>query len=94
MTVFFGAFQETDTFHRVFTIIACTSIVITAVYILRVVGKLLYGSVVNEHHLALSDANWYERFSTIVLIIAIAGIGLAPLWLSDMIQNAISLVIP
>lgn len=45
MTVFVGAFQETDTFHRVFTIIACTSIVITAVYILRVVGKLLYGSV-------------------------------------------------
>ena len=28
MTVFVGAFQETDTFHRVFTIIACTSIVI------------------------------------------------------------------
>ncbi len=32
MTVFVGAFQETDTFHRVFTIIACTSIVITAVH--------------------------------------------------------------
>ena len=89
MTVFVGAFQETDTFHRVFTIIACTSIVITAVYILRVVGKLLYGSVVNEHHYALTDANWYERFSTIILIAAIAGIGLAPLWLSDMIRASI-----
>lgn len=89
MTVFVGAFQNTDTFHRVFTIIACTSIVITAVYILRVVGKLLYGSVVNEHHYALTDANWYERFSTIILIAAIAGIGLAPLWLSDMIRASI-----
>ena len=93
MTVFVGAFQETDTFHRVFTIIACTSIVITAVYILRVVGKLLYGKVVNEHHLALSDANWYERFSTTVLILAIAGIGLAPLWLSDMIRASLDTVI-
>lgn len=93
MTVFFGAFQNTDTFHRVFTIIVCTSIVITAVYILRVVGKLLYGSVVNDHHLTLTDANWYERFSTIVLILAIAGIGLAPLWLSDMIQNAVHVMI-
>lgn len=92
MTVFVGAFQETDTFHRVFTIIACTSIVITAVYILRVVGKLLYGKVVNEHHLALSDANWYERFSTTVLILAIAGIGLAPLWLSDMIRASLNTV--
>ena len=93
MTVFVGAFQETDTFHRVFTIIACTSIVITAVYILRVVGKLLYGKVVNEHHLALSDANWYERFSTTVLILAIAGIGLAPLWLCDMIRASLDTVI-
>lgn len=93
MTVFVGAFQETDTFHRVFTIIACTSIVITAVYILRVVGKLLYGSVVNEHHYALTDANWYERFSTTILIIAIAGIGLAPLWLSDMIRTSLDSVL-
>ncbi|MBC5620197.1 complex I subunit 4 family protein [Butyricimonas hominis] len=93
MTVFVGAFQNTDTFHRVFTIIACTSIVITAVYILRVVGKLLYGKVVNDHHLALTDAVWYERFSTIVLIIAIAGIGLAPLWLSDMISGSLQSVI-
>ena len=93
MTVFVGAFQNTDTFHRVFTLIACTSIVITAVYILRVVGKLLYGKVVNDHHLALTDAVWYERFSTIVLIIAIAGIGLAPLWLSDMLSESLQSVI-
>lgn len=47
MTVFVGSFEHADVFHRVMTIIAATSIVITAVYILRVVGKLLYGSVVN-----------------------------------------------
>ena len=43
MTIFVGSFQHTDLFHRAFTIAACCSIVITAVYILRVVGKLLYG---------------------------------------------------
>ena len=31
MTVFVGSFQWSDPFHRVFTIVACTSIVITAV---------------------------------------------------------------
>lgn len=89
MTVFVGAFQEVDTFHRVVTILACTSIVITAVYILRVVGKLLYGSVVNQDHLALKDATWDERLSVICLIVAIAGIGLAPLWISDMISGSV-----
>ncbi|MEG0795974.1 MAG: NADH-quinone oxidoreductase subunit M [Odoribacter sp.] len=93
MTIFVGSFAHTDIFHRVMTIVACTSIVITAVYILRVIGKLLYGSVVNEHHLALTDAVWYERFAVIVLIIAIAGIGLAPLWISDMIRSSLGAVI-
>ena len=90
MTIFVGSFQHADVFHRVMTILACTSIVITAVYILRVVGKLLYGKVVDEHHLQLTDAVWYERFSAIVLILVIAGIGLAPLWISDMIRESLN----
>ncbi len=93
MTVFVGAFEHADVFHRVMTIIAATSIVITAVYILRVVGKLLYGSVVNPVHLTLKDATWDERFAVICLIIAVAGIGLAPLWISDMINGSVLPVI-
>ncbi|HBO26908.1 NADH-quinone oxidoreductase subunit M [Culturomica sp.] len=93
MTVFVGSFEHADVFHRVMTIIAATSIVITAVYILRVVGKLLYGSVVNPVHLTLKDATWDERFAVICLIIAVAGIGLAPLWISDMINGSVLPVI-
>lgn len=89
MSIFVGSFQHADTFHRVMTILACTSIVITAVYILRVVGKLLYGKVVDPHHLQLTDAVWYERFAVVMLILAIAGIGLAPLWISDMIRDSL-----
>jgi len=85
MTIFVGSFQNPDTFHRVMTIIACSSIVITAVYILRVVGILLLGPIKNTHFDHLGDAKWYERVSTITLISAITAIGIAPLWLSDMI---------
>ncbi|MEG0499909.1 MAG: NADH-quinone oxidoreductase subunit M, partial [Rikenellaceae bacterium] len=65
MTIFVGSFQNADLFHRVITIVACSSIVITAVYILRVVGKILYGEVLNPEHLKLKDASWDERFSVI-----------------------------
>ena len=50
MTIFVGSFQNSDMFHRVFTIVACCSIVITAVYILRVVGKLLFGPIQDKLH--------------------------------------------
>ena len=93
MTIFVGSFQNADTFHRVLTIAACCSIVITAVYILRVVGKILYGTCTNEHHLKLTDATWDERFAVICLILAVAGLGLAPLWVSDMISTGVAPIV-
>lgn len=92
MTVFVGSFQWSDPFHRVFTIVACTSIVITAVYILRVVGKLLYGKVQNEHHRELTDAVWYERLSAITLIVGVAAICMAPGWISNLISDSMSVI--
>ena len=89
MTIFNGAFMVHDTFHRVVTIIACTSIVITAVYILRLIGKILYGTCSNPEHLKLTDATWDERLAVVVLIAAIAGLGLAPMWMSDMISESV-----
>jgi NADH-quinone oxidoreductase subunit M len=93
MTIFVGAFQHADTFHRVATIIAASSIVATAVYILRVVGILLLGKINNEHYEHLTDAKWHEKLSTGVLIFGITAIGLAPLWLSEMINNGLGPII-
>jgi NADH-quinone oxidoreductase subunit M len=89
ITIFVGSFQHTDIFHRVLTIIACTSIVITAVYILRVIGKILYGKIQDEHHAHLTDATWYERLSVVTLIVAIFAVGLMPLWISNMIHTSV-----
>lgn len=93
MTIFVGAFSVDDTFHRIVTIIACTSIVITAVYILRVVGKVLYGVPTNEEHLKLTDATWDERFTVICLVICVAGLGIAPMWVSNLIGGDIMNII-
>ena len=90
MTIFVGSFQHADMFHRVFTIVACCSIVITAVYILRVVGKLLFGPVYDKHHLELTDATWWERMSTITLIICVAGIGCFPNFFNELINTTFS----
>ena len=88
MTIFLGSFESSPVYNAVlgdgnlfrhaFAIVTTASIVITAVYILRVVGKLLFGPVQNEHHRQLDDAHWYERFSTITLMLAIAVIGCFP----------------
>ena len=93
MTVFIGAFQHTDVFHRVATILAASSIVITAVYILRAVAIMLLGPIKNDQFVQLGDAKWYEKISTGLLIAGITGIGMAPLWLSDMITYSLGPIV-
>lgn len=93
MTIFVGAFQHPDLFHRIATIIACASIVVTAVYILRAVGMMLLGPITDTHFITLKDATWEERLTIITFIIAIAGMGIAPLWLSGMIGDSLQIVL-
>lgn len=93
MTVFVGSFENADTFHRVCTIIATCSIVITAVYILRTVGKFLYGEVNNPEFEKLTDASWDEKLAVFVLIACVAGLGLMPYWASDMINQSVEPII-
>ncbi|MBS1545141.1 MAG: NADH-quinone oxidoreductase subunit M [Bacteroidetes bacterium] len=90
MTIFVGSFQNVDTFHRVATIVACSSIVITAVYILRVVGILLLGPVRNNHYLELKDAMWFEKLGGVTLLVSIMIIGIAPLWLSNLLREPLA----
>lgn len=93
MTIFVGSFANNDIFHRTATIIACTSIVVTAVYILRVVGKILYQKVADPHYLELTDATWDERVAVCCLIFCVAGLGIAPLWASDVISDSVGPII-
>jgi NADH-quinone oxidoreductase subunit M len=90
MTIFVGAFQESEWLHRILTFGAIASIVITAVYILRVVGKIIFGPMADEHHTQLTDAVWYERLSVGILIVAIVAVGSFPYWLSEMINDSVA----
>ena len=98
MSIFVGSFQAgMENLHSgagalrlVFTVAACSAIVITAVYILRVVGKLLQGPVYDEHHLTLTDATWWERVATVTLILCVAAIGCFPNFFMNLIQTTFS----
>ena len=89
MHIFVGAFQHDDILYRVVTIISVSAIVVTAVYILRVVGIMLMGPVKNEAFLNLSRVTWYEKTGILLLLIPIVGMGVAPLWLSNMILESL-----
>jgi NADH-quinone oxidoreductase subunit M len=86
MTVFMGSWERAEVAYRIATIAACASIVVTAVYILRAVGKTAMGPVTQENYLKLTDAAWNEKLAAGILILGIIAIGVAPFWLNDLIR--------
>ncbi len=92
MTVFMGSWERNDLFHRIATVAAAMSIVVTAVYILRAISQTAMGPIKNEHFSHLQDATWNEKLAAIILIIGILAIGIAPQWLNQLLSPASELI--
>ena len=92
MTVFMGSWEHPDTFSRVATILACLSIVVTAVYILRAVAKTAMGPLKDEFK-DLADATWNEKLAALILVAGIIAIGVAPFWLNDLLKPGAEMII-
>jgi NADH-quinone oxidoreductase subunit M len=97
MTVFMGSWQNADTFYRVATICACASIVVTAVYILRALGAVMWGElkisnfefrISNLNEVPFGDAEWNEKLAAVILIAGIVVIGVAPFLLQRLLDPA------
>lgn len=92
MTVFMGGWQNPEALYRIATILACASIVVTAVYILRATGASLMGPITNNEFNLIKDATWNERLASIVLITGIVVIGMAPFLLTDLIGKGTEII--
>ncbi len=85
MTIFMGSWQNQEKLYRLATILACASIVVTAVYILRAAGKTIMGPI-SESHLKITDATWNEKLAAGLLLTGILLIGIAPFLINQLIN--------
>jgi len=87
MTIFVGSWERTGIFYRVATILACASIVVTAVYILRAIGFAIWGTIKNKEFEMLKDASWNEKLASVLLVAGIVLIGVFPFLLTRLISG-------
>ncbi len=87
MTIFVGSWQHADFFHRFSSVLAISSIVVTAVYILRAVGKVIMGPIKNVDYLKLEDANLTDKLATGLLTFTVLFMGLAPFWFIGLVSK-------
>ncbi len=93
ITVFMGGWQKAGLFYRTATIVACASIVVTAVYILRATGSSIMGTVPRNEYLHLADAKWNEKLAAAVLLVGIVVMGIAPFWIMGLINPGTEMMI-
>jgi NADH-quinone oxidoreductase subunit M len=92
MTVFVGSWERTGIFYKTATILACASIVVTAVYILRAVGTAIWGTIKNKEFESFTDASWSEKTASVLLILGIVFIGIFPFWLTKLIGSDVTVI--
>lgn len=92
--VFLGGFFGNDavslSYTRTLTVLAALSVVVTAVYVLRGLGRVFLGEIHDPHFETLTDATLSERLSTGVLVAALFAVGLAPGLIINMIEPSLA----
>jgi NADH-quinone oxidoreductase subunit M len=81
LMVFIGAYfvqGAHSMFYKTVAIISISSIVFTALYVLRVLQKTFYGPITDEHYKELKDASFVERLPIIILITVMLVVGFYP----------------
>ena len=91
--VFVGAFTNPDPFHRVLVVLAASSVVTTAVYLLRALTRMLYGPLGDPHHGELTDATFVERVPLAILVFLLIFAGVFPGWMIKLIGSSVAPVV-
>lgn len=87
--IFMGLWQASP----IAAIVAILGVIITAAYILRVIGQVFFGAIPAEIEHGLSDVKVMDKISIVLLAIFMVGIGLFPSLLSGMVQSGVRQVL-
>ncbi|HON08928.1 MAG TPA: proton-conducting transporter membrane subunit, partial [Verrucomicrobiota bacterium] len=91
--VFVGAFTLESVGTRIMTILAASSVVVSAVYLLRALTKMLYGPMVDKHHENITDATFIEKVPLCLLIFLLAFSGMFPGWMVRLVEYSLAPII-
>jgi NADH-quinone oxidoreductase subunit M len=74
-------------------VIASISIVITASYIIRIIGKVFFGQMSEEFSLHIGDVNALDKLALTLLCIIMIIIGIYPSIMSGMVSSGVDQIL-
>ena len=86
ITIFLGGWVSDNSIIRLLTLLACASIVISAVYMLRAVTKVFFGELVNPEYKNLAPVTLQEKAAFSILVFVLIFVGIFPSWLISILE--------
>jgi NADH-quinone oxidoreductase subunit M len=87
--IFMGVWQT----QPLIAIVGAISIVITASYIIRIIGQIFFGKLPDEFVGQIRDVTWIEKFALGLLCLVMIGVGLFPSLMVPMVESGIKNVL-
>jgi len=83
--IFMGLWQTSP----VAAMIAIIGVIVTAAYILRVIGQVFFGSIPQEFEMGLPPISILDKISIMILAVFMVGIGVFPSLLSSLVSSSV-----
>ena len=87
--IFMGVWQAMP----IVAIIAVMGVIITAAYILRVVGRVFFGEIPAELETTVGDVSMMDKIAIVMLSVIMIGLGLFPSLMTPLVQSGVNNVL-
>ncbi len=77
--ILLGTFNSTVPYARMFAVLGASGVILSAVYLLWMLQRVLFGEITNRENAELKDMDWRENVALVPLVIMAIIMGVAPM---------------
>jgi NADH-quinone oxidoreductase subunit M len=78
--ILIGTFTSTVPYARMFAVLGATGVILSAVYLLWMLQRVIFGETTKKENEELKDLNWRENFALAPLVIVAIVMGIIPMY--------------
>jgi NADH-quinone oxidoreductase subunit M len=78
--ILIGTFTSTVPYARMFAVLGATGVILSAVYLLWMLQRVIFGEITKKENEELEDLNWRENFALAPLVIVAIVMGITPMY--------------
>ncbi len=78
--ILIGVFSSTVPYAKMFAVLGATGVILSAVYLLWMLQRVIFGEVAKRENATLEDLDWREKFALAPLVVMAIIMGFAPMY--------------